>query len=772
MPTVTLETGQKLTFPEGTTSDQIHFAVDEFVTKNGISPQEVLAQQAPAALQQAAQKPQSFQEQIKPYRRSASEDAKTMISALYSGAEDLGTGIYQAAADLGFDSSGAKKVLSMVRPDLREQIQSLTSEDISQVLADKQKAKNASEADKPLGFKAIKEITKIIPFLASGSTTGKLVSEGVASLGTAAKAVAPIVGLSARGVVGGATSSALSPQEEAGLGNRALETAKGAAIAAILTPLIGRTISLVGAGIGKGTSAVKNLFNKKTAEEVTKQAIPPEVAAKALDQLKLSPKGQPTTALDIDLPEFQNLIKTTISKHPQSKQIAAEFAAGRKEEAAARVSNILSKDISPVEDYFSNYAKKRTAQKAFGFMNYDKAYSFIPKTKVDEEVLNNKPSFDSFGGYIFKDKQLDNLITTRPNFTRKAAKEASDLFQIEHGITIDPNDLLNPSTRNVDMLKKGLDVLIDKETNGVTGKITAKGRQLNMYKDSLVNRIDKLNPDYKKARNIYAGDFAVQKSQQLGRKFDKLSPEELKIELNKLGQSEINAFRVGQRLRMQELADKSNAPAEKIFTSQHIQKQLKASFKEDETRYNEFAQKMKEEISYNKTIKNYGLDKHEVETNPNILSKLIGTVASVATGSKVTFQGAHAVKTALINHYDGLNAKNAEELTRIFINKKSSINLLENIVKKSGEDQKPLVQKAINDNYPIILSNILGNNSIDKPSIVSDANAEDETNLTEEEIRAQLIKVNNQRKAKGYRPAYSEEEIQNNPSLIKNRYYR
>ena len=59
MPTVTLETGQKLTFPEGTTSDQINFAVDEFVTKNGISPQEAPAQQAPASLQQPAQVPQS-----------------------------------------------------------------------------------------------------------------------------------------------------------------------------------------------------------------------------------------------------------------------------------------------------------------------------------------------------------------------------------------------------------------------------------------------------------------------------------------------------------------------------------------------------------------------------------------------------------------------------------------------------------------------------------------------------------------------------------------
>jgi hypothetical protein len=556
-----------------------------------------------------------------------------------------------------------------------------------------------------------------------------------------------------------ATLGGAGASEKETVGGVAQDALTSGAIGAIAAPVLASAIPSATNMIGKGASAVKGMFSKKTGEQIAQEAISPESARKGLEQLKSSPKSQPTTALDIDTPEFQNLIKTTMSKYPQSKQIAAEFAAGRKEETAKRISDILSKDISPVEDYFGNYAKKRTTQKTIGSMNYDKAYSYKPKIGSEKQ--------DSFNGYIFEDKQLEKLINSRSDFTNKAAKEASDLFQIEHGIKIDPKEFLTPSTHNVDMLKKGLDVLIDRETDAVTGKVTAKGRQLNIYKDALVDRMDQLNPDYKKARNIYAGDFSIQKSQELGRKFDKFSPEELKIKLNKLGSSEIDSFRVGQRLRMQELADKSKQPAEKLFGNEHIKKQLQSSFKGNEKRFAEFSQKMKEEISYDKTIKNYGLDKHEVETNPNILSKLVGNVISLASGSKVSFQGMHAVKTALTRHYEGLNEKSAEELTKILINKKSSIELLEKIASKADSTQKPIIQKAINDIYPTILGATLGY----KLDIMSDANAK-EPSLSEEQIRQQMLESNQQDMRQGLPSTYTKEDLKNNPPLIKKRYYR
>lgn len=53
----------------------------------------------------------------------------------------------------------------------------------------------------------------------------------------------------------------------------------------------------------------------------------------------------------------------------------------------------------------------------------------------------------------------------------------------------------------------------------------------------------------------------------------------------------------------------------------------------------------------------------------------------------------------------------------------------------------------------------------------SDAEAAD-VNLTEEKIRQQMIDSNQKDIEQGLPPVYSEEDLQNDPSLIKKRYYR
>jgi hypothetical protein len=53
------------------------------------------------------------------------------------GLEEVGLGIYQTAADFGVDFSGAKAILSKIRPDLKNEIESLTPQDISSILGEK-----------------------------------------------------------------------------------------------------------------------------------------------------------------------------------------------------------------------------------------------------------------------------------------------------------------------------------------------------------------------------------------------------------------------------------------------------------------------------------------------------------------------------------------------------------------------------------------------------------------------------------------------------------
>jgi hypothetical protein len=71
--------------------------------------------------------------------------------------------------------------------------------------------------------------------------------------------------------VGGAEMSALSPQEKAGLGNRAVETAKGAATGAAFGTALGvggKVISSIGGGLKETAQAIKSGFKAKPIEEL------------------------------------------------------------------------------------------------------------------------------------------------------------------------------------------------------------------------------------------------------------------------------------------------------------------------------------------------------------------------------------------------------------------------------------------------------------------------------------------------------------------------
>ena len=98
------------------------------------------------------------------------------------------------------------------------------------------------------------------------------------------------------------------------------------------------------------------------------------------------------------------------------------------------------------------------------------------------------------------------------------------------------------------------------------------------------------------------------------------------------------------------------------------------------------------------------------------------------------------------------------------------IKYLENIINKASKQQKPFVSQAVTDLKQLDkFSGIIAANNLDFG--VDDANAE-EPNLSEEQIRQQLLDSNQQNMRKGLPPAYTEEDLRNNPSKIKKRYYR
>lgn len=85
----------------------------------------------------------------------------------------------------------------------------------------------------------------------------------------------------------------------------------------------------------------------------------------------------------------------------------------------------------------------------------------------------------------------------------------------------DPIISQTPNMRLLDAGKKGLDAMIQDNTDAVTGKVNEMGRALTKTKSAYLDELDNLNPDYAAARQAYAGPSQSMDVAQKGRQFIK-----------------------------------------------------------------------------------------------------------------------------------------------------------------------------------------------------------------------------------------------------------
>lgn len=136
------------------------------------------------------------------------------------------------------------------------------------------------------------------------------------------------------------------------------------------------------------------------------------------------------------------------------------------------------------------------------------------------------------------------------------------------------------SMRDADLVKRGLDALIDKQTDAITGKVTPLGRSYTLLKKDLVKELDGLTTDqntgvslYKSARDAYAGPAALEKAVNDGRRFMSLDAESLGTTMEGLSSSEKEAFRIGAS---EAVRNKLGAPAGQTeFLNQRVNRNLR-----------------------------------------------------------------------------------------------------------------------------------------------------------------------------------------------------
>lgn len=144
-------------------------------------------------------------------------------------------------------------------------------------------------------------------------------------------------------------------------------------------------------------------------------------------------------------------------------------------------------------------------------------------------------------------------------------------------------DLNVPTVENLDHIKRGLDDLIEKETDPITGKLTSKGRDLIGAKTEFLSALDTAVPDYALARGIYAGGAALRDAMRTGlHDWSRMPGEKVTELVAKMNDGEKAALRTGVA---RHLYDKVYGPtvasnsAQRVIGSPEIQERLRPLFK-------------------------------------------------------------------------------------------------------------------------------------------------------------------------------------------------
>jgi len=423
---------------------------------------------------------------------------------------------------------------------------------------------------------------------ATGALTGALSGAGGAGIGER------MAGAQAGGALGGIVGGA-APVVTKGIGmagSKAVDVTSG-------IPVVQQVGKAVGLATGQTVDAT-NRAKAKLLEAMYRDKVSPADLEKMI-QAATKPVG----IADIAGENVRSLADVA-QKYPSEARQAAkvaleERAAGQGERIQGDISKYLGGFTDPFE-YTTAIAKR---QQQLSSPLYQKAYSYGQVT--DPKVLK---------------------FLELPQF-KKAAKEAQDLLAAE-GRAV---DMSMPTVEVLDQVKRGLDVLIKRETDPF-GKITDLGRIYKNKKNEFLSELDSAVPDYGRARAAFAGEAELLDATKLGKDFYKQTATEANRTFAKLSPSEQEAYKVGALDAVKEKITTAKDSADirkRIFGSPAERNRVSSLFPDNDT-FKQFEKDMmtesimrrtQEKILGNSATAERQLGMQQLEAEPSFLGQLI-----------------------------------------------------------------------------------------------------------------------------------------------------
>lgn len=438
--------------------------------------------------------------------------------------------------------------------------------------------------------------------VASGIATGigGMVSPAAAiPIGRAGTMAGTMLRTGATGAAAGAVGG--FGEGEGGLGPRAAAAGTGAlvggAVGGLLPPVI-QGAGALGARVGQaiGVRSPETTARSLVLRDLQRDGVDPNELLRRAQQ-----PGKPEMLADLG---GENLLQAgqVVARSPGAgRQIAAENLAGRTGAAQAeRLAGDVRQHVSGLDFREEMGALLQQRSQAAAPL-YQQAYSVeLPRDLRLQRFLN--------------DPDVAEGVRRGVALARREALAADRAFDpAELGIRFADDGSVQlvrdgMPTRLFDIAKRGLDELIEGNTDAVTGRVNAQGRALVQVRDAMVNRLDELNPAYAEARSAFAGPSMLMDAMRLGRNMLREGGERADrtaAEIAKLTPSEREFFRVGVARELMDRISGTVDGAEqtrlnRILMTGAVRDRLRAAFDSD-AEFSAFTDALQREASIART---------------------------------------------------------------------------------------------------------------------------------------------------------------------------
>ena len=454
----------------------------------------------------------------------------------------------------------------------------------------------AATEGKPYGAAVNEEISKIRTSNKQfedenplGSTAlqlgGGLLTGGAGLLRAGAMRAPTLLGRVGRSVLPSAATGSVAGagMSEGGLADRAVGAAGGAVLGAglgALTPVATRVVGSGARAVGRMMPGRMGGAERQAKRLISNVGAEDELQGANLGQ-RLDDFGDEAMAADVGGPATRDLARYAGNKFGGRKvETALEQ---RHLGQAPRIGQSIDENIAgdTLEDFIdtTTRARRETAE-----INYGQLY---------ERQVSMSPALAK----LFQNNKIKQAYETAKEIADAEGRTLPPLFKVGQG----GETYLPPTMRTLDYIKRGLDDDVNVAfNNGRPGL----GTSLKTLRDDFRDVVDKVVPEYKAVRSVYAGQSAAMDAANLGKDFILNRKGVSKIAVSRLGEHEKKSFLVGVadglRLKVMSAPDEADV-VKRIFGNPNSRARISQALDGDKDALAAFQKTMEREAAFAKT---------------------------------------------------------------------------------------------------------------------------------------------------------------------------